>query len=40
VPAAFRGARVLLSTALDREGDVLGNDLVLRGDEGVVAAVP
>jgi alpha-glucosidase len=39
VPAAFRGARVLLSTALDREGTVIGNDLVLLGDEGVVAAV-
>ena len=39
VPAAFRDARVLLSTALDREGTVIGDSLALRGDEGVVAAV-
>jgi alpha-glucosidase len=39
VPAAFRDARVLLSTALDREGEVIGDSLALRGDEGVVAAV-
>jgi hypothetical protein len=39
VPAAFRNARVLSSTRLDREGDVIGNELALRGDEGVVAAV-
>ena len=39
VPRAFRGARVLLSTALDREGEVIGDDLALRDDEGVVAAV-
>jgi alpha-glucosidase len=37
VPAAFRDARVLLSTALDREGKVIGDTLALRGDEGVVA---
>ena len=39
VPAALRGARVLLSTALDRGGSVIGDDLPLRGDEGVIAAV-
>ena len=39
VPAAFRDARVLLSTALDREGTVIGDSLALREDEGVVAAV-
>jgi alpha-glucosidase len=39
VPAAFRDARVLLSTALDGEGEVIGDSLALRGDEGVVAAV-
>ena len=40
VPAVFRDARVLLSTALDREGKVIGDSLTLRGDEGAVAAVP
>ncbi len=39
VPADFRNARVLLSTALDREGEMLGNDLGLRVDEGIVASV-
>jgi alpha-glucosidase len=37
VPPAFRGARVLLSTALDRD-EPIGDDLALRPDEGIVAA--
>ena len=28
--------RVVLSTYLDRDGDVVGGELTLRGDEGVV----
>jgi alpha-glucosidase len=37
VPTAFRGSRVLISTALDREGDEVGTHLELRGDEGIIA---
>jgi alpha-glucosidase len=33
------GARVLLSTHLDREDEAVGTELVLRGDEGVILAV-
>jgi alpha-glucosidase len=40
VPPAFRGSRVLISTAHDREGDQVGAHLHLRGDEGIIAAQP
>jgi alpha-glucosidase len=39
VTALPAGARILLSTHLDRDGEELGSALALRADEGVVAAL-
>ena len=36
----LRGGRILLSTHLDRGGEPVGDELDLRGDEGVVVALP
>jgi alpha-glucosidase len=34
------GGEILLSTAMDREGEAIGETLELRGNEGVVIALP